>query len=162
MTALERVGRVGVAVFAGVFLLARVAAAQDAGIGGLVKDATGGVLPGVTVTAASPVLIEQQRTAVTDGEGSLRHHPARPGVYTVTFSLSGFGTVVREGIRLSAGFTANVEGELRVGSVSETITVTGASPVVDVAECAAADGRDQRAARGAADQHARASARSRR
>ena len=73
--------------------------AQDAGIGGVVKDATGAVLPGVTVTVTSPVLIEQERTAVTDAEGRFIFTQLRPGVYKVTFALPGFGTVVREGIR---------------------------------------------------------------
>jgi hypothetical protein len=133
MTSLGRVGRIGFACLAATLCLASFARAQDAGIAGVVKDNTGAVLPGVTVTAASPVLIEQQRTAVTDGDGRYTITQLRPGDYTVTFSLSGFGTVVREGIRLSAGFTANVEGELRIGNIAETITVTGAAPVVDVA-----------------------------
>jgi hypothetical protein len=113
-------------------LLAATARAQDGGIAGVAKDATGGVLPGVTVTATSPVLIEQQRSAVTDAEGRFVITNLRPGVYKVTFTLQGFSTVVREGINISAGFTANVEAELRVGGLAETVTVTGASPVVDV------------------------------
>jgi carboxypeptidase family protein/TonB-dependent receptor-like protein len=124
--------RIGVVALAGVLLLAGVARAQDAAIAGVAKDATGGVLPGVTVTAASPALIEQQRTAVTNAEGRYVITQLRPGVYSVTFSLAGFGQVVREGINLTAGFTANVEAEMRVGAVAETITVSGASPVVDV------------------------------
>jgi hypothetical protein len=106
--------------------------AQDAAIAGVVKDTSGAVLPGVTVTATSPVLIEQQRVAVSDAEGRYTITQLRPGEYRVTFALDGFSTVVREGIRLAAGFTANVEAEMRVGSLQETITVTGASPVVDV------------------------------
>jgi outer membrane receptor protein involved in Fe transport len=106
--------------------------AQDAGIAGVARDTSGAVLPGVTVTASSPVLIEKERVAVTDGEGRFVITQLRPGEYTISFSLSGFSTVVREGIRLAAGFTANVEAEMRVGSLEETITVTGASPVVDV------------------------------
>ncbi|PYR37086.1 MAG: hypothetical protein DMF90_08090, partial [Acidobacteria bacterium] len=117
---------------AGVLFLAGVAQAQDAGIAGVVKDATGGVLPGVTVTVTSPVLIEQQRTAVTDAEGRYVITQLRPGAYRATFTLQGFSTVVREGILLSAGFTANIEAELRVGGLAESVTVTGASPVVDV------------------------------
>jgi hypothetical protein len=106
--------------------------AQDAGIAGVVRDSSGGVLPGVTVTATSPALIEQQRVAVSDNEGRYSITQLRPGEYNVTFTLAGFSTVVREGIRLAAGFTANIEAEMRVGSLEETITVTGASPVVDV------------------------------
>ena len=108
------------------------AEAQDAGIVGVVRDTSGGVLPGVTVTASSPALIEQQRVAVSDGEGRYTITQLRPGDYSVSFALSGFSTVVREGIRLTAGFTANVDADLRVGSLEETITVTGATPVVDV------------------------------
>jgi hypothetical protein len=115
-----------------VLLLAPAAYAQDAAIAGIVKDNSGGVIPGATVTATSPVLIEQQRVAITDGEGRYTITQLRPGVYTVTITLQGFATVVREGIQLSAGFTANVDGELRAGGIAETITVTGASPVVDV------------------------------
>jgi hypothetical protein len=108
------------------------AAAQDAGISGVVRDTSGGVLPGVTVTASSPALIEKERVAITDAEGRYVITQLRPGDYSVSFTIEGFSTVLREGIRLAAGFTANVEAELRVGSLQETITVTGASPVVDV------------------------------
>src|SRR5688572_106478 len=88
-------------------------------------------MPGVTVEAASPALIEKVRTAVTDGEGRYNIVDLRPGSYTVTFALPGFSTVRREGIALTAGFAATVNADLRVGSVEETITVTGASPIVD-------------------------------
>jgi hypothetical protein len=97
-----------------------------------VKDASGAVLPGVTVEATSPVLIERVRVATTDGGGQYRITDLRPGVYTTSFALPGFSTVIRDGIELTAGFTANVSVELRVGQVAETITVTGASPLVDV------------------------------
>ena len=107
--------------------------AQDAAIAGVVVDTSGAVLPGVTVTATSPVLIEKERVAITDAEGRYSITQLRPGEYNITFSLSGFSSVRREGIRLAAGFTATVEAELRVGSLEETITVTGSSPVVDVA-----------------------------
>ena len=111
-------------------LLAPSAWAQA--ISGSVTDNTGGILPGVTVTAASPVLIEQQRIVITDSQGLYTVVDLRPGTYTVTFSLPGFSTVVREGIELSTGFTANIDGVLAVGGIEETITVTGATPVVDV------------------------------
>ncbi len=106
------------------------AAAQA--IGGTVTDQTGAVLPGVTVEVRSPVLIEQVRTAVTDGAGEYLITGLLSGVYTVTCTLDGFRVVDRDGIRLSAGFTAPVDVELAVGALTETVTVTTASPVVDV------------------------------
>jgi hypothetical protein len=108
------------------------ATAQTAAIAGIVKDTTGAVLPGVTVEASSPALIEKVRAVTTDGIGQYRIVDLRPGVYTVSFALPGFATVIRQGIELTAGFTANVTVELRVGEVAETVTVSGASPVVDV------------------------------
>ena len=101
-------------------------------IAGTVRDATGGVLPGVTVEAASPALIEKTRAATTDDQGNFKIVDLRPGVYTVTFTLPGFATVRRESLELTTGFTATLNTELRVGSLEETVTVTGASPVVDV------------------------------
>src|SRR5438105_816729 len=92
--------RIGVVALVSVLLLAGRAAAQDAGIGGVVKDATGAVLPGVTVTAASPALIEQQRVAVSDAEGRYIITQLRPGVYSVTFSLAGFTSVMRQDVSL--------------------------------------------------------------
>jgi hypothetical protein len=115
--------------------LPSAAAAQSAlsgAIAGVVRDTTGAVLPGVTVEASSPALIEQARTAVTDGQGLYRIVELRPGTYTVAFSLPGFAGVRREGIELSTGFTATVNADLRVGTVEETITVTGAASTVDV------------------------------
>jgi hypothetical protein len=122
-----------VAIFAGLLLacLPGIALAQS-GITGAVTDATGGVLPGVTIEASSPALIEGSRTAVTDGQGRYSLIDLRPGVYTVVFSLTGFGTVRREGIELPASFTATVNTELAVGSIGETINVSGQSPIVDV------------------------------
>lgn len=107
--------------------------AQSAsGIAGVVRDSSGGVLPGVTVEAASAALIEGARTTVTDTSGQFQITDLRPGDYAVTFMLPGFRTVVRDGIRLSAAFTATVNVELAVGQLEETITVSGASPLVDV------------------------------
>ena len=90
------------------------------------------MLPGVTVEAASPALIEKVRSVVTDGTGQFRIVDLRPGTYTVTFTLQGFATVKREGIELAGSFNATVNAELRVGEVTETVTVTGESPIVDV------------------------------
>jgi len=101
-------------------------------IAGAVKDASGAVLPGVTVEATSPALIEKVRTAVTDGTGQYRIENLRPGTYSVTFALAGFSTYKREGIELTGSFTATVDAEMRVGALQETVTVTGASPIVDV------------------------------
>jgi hypothetical protein len=110
-----------------------VGLAQTSGsIAGGVKDTTGAVLPGVTVEVASPALIEKVRTAVTDGSGAYKITDLRPGTYSVTFTLPGFATVKREGINLTAGFTASINAELKVGSVAETVVVSGQSPLVDV------------------------------
>lgn len=114
------------------FLAPTIALAQTASIAGEVNDTTGGVLPGVTVVAASPALIEGSRTVVTDGTGVYRIVSLRPGTYSVTFTLPGFGTIVREGIELQGSFAATVDIELAVGGVEESVTVTGASPTVDV------------------------------
>ena len=104
----------------------------QSGIAGVVKDTSGAVLPGVTVEASSPALIERSRSAVTDGEGLYKIVDIRPGTYAVTFTLPGFTTVKREGIDTPAAFTATVNAELRVGTVEETITVAGQAPTVDV------------------------------
>ena len=104
----------------------------QAAITGVVRDASGGVLPGVTVEAASPVLIEKVRSVVTDATGQYRIVDLRPGAYSVTFALPGFSMVKREGIELSGNFVATVNADLRVGTVEETITVTGETPIVDV------------------------------
>ena len=96
------------------------------------ETTSGAVLPGVTVEAASPALIEKVRTVVTDGAGQYRIIDLRPGTYTVTFTLPGFNTVKREGVELAGTFIANVNADMRVGALEETITVTGAAPVVDV------------------------------
>jgi hypothetical protein len=101
-------------------------------IAGVVRDTSGGVLPGVTVEAASAALIEGSRSAVTDNAGSYRIENLRPGDYAVTFTLTGFRTVKREGITLPAAFTATVNTDMAVGQLEEAITVTGESPLVDV------------------------------
>src|SRR5580700_3677983 len=109
-----------------------VAHAQGASIAGVVKDTSGAVLPGVTVEATSPVLIEKVRTASTDGSGQYKIVDLPPGAYVVTFTLTGFNTVKRDGISLSGDFTATVNADLRVGQLEETVTVSGAAPMVDV------------------------------
>jgi hypothetical protein len=120
-------------VFAGAaMLLFPSMASAQASISGLVQDASGAVLPGVTVEASSPVLIEKTRSVVTDGAGRYSIVDLRPGTYAVTFSLAGFSTTKREGIVLTGTFDAQVNTDLRVGSLQETITVSGSSPVVDV------------------------------
>jgi len=110
-----------------------VALAQEgASISGVVKDAQGSVVPGVTVEAASPVLIEKVRTSVTDGTGRYVIPDLRPGTYTITFTLTGFATVRREGIQLTGTGVTTVDADMRVGAVTETITVSGETPIVDV------------------------------
>jgi hypothetical protein len=101
--------------------------AQNGAIAGVVRDTTGAVLPGVTVEASSPALIEKARTVVTDDQGQYKILDLRPGTYAVTFTLAGFSVVKREGIELSASFTATVNADLRVGALEETVTVSGAA-----------------------------------
>ena len=114
-----------------VLLLPATAFAQ-ASLTGTVRDASGGVLPGVTVEAASPALIEKVRTAVTDGSGQYRIVDLQPGTYALTVTLPGFNTVLREKIELTGNQTLTIPIEMRVGGLEETITVTGETPVVDV------------------------------
>jgi hypothetical protein len=128
---MSRFARASAAVLLAFFLLPAAAFAQGA-ITGVVKDASGAVLPGVTVEAASPALIEKVRSVVSDDTGQYRIVDLRPGTYSVTFTLPGFSTVKREGIELSGNFVATVNGDLKVGALEETITVTGETPVVDV------------------------------
>src|SRR3954464_8690159 len=120
----------GTFVIATLLLLSTPAFAQPA-IAGIVKDASGAILPGVSVEASSPVLIEKSRTVVTDGTGQYRIVDLKPGTYTVTFTLSGFSTVKRETIELTGAGVTTINADLRVGLVEETITVSGATPVVD-------------------------------
>jgi hypothetical protein len=117
-----------------VALLPRTAAAQttSGSIAGIVRDASGLLLPGVTVEASSPALIEKVRTAVTDGQGNYSIEALRPGLYRVTFTLTGFRTFAREGLELNTGVTATANAVMEVGGVEETITVVGATSIVDV------------------------------
>src|SRR5215510_13389208 len=116
---------------AGVAVLSSAAYAQSA-LAGVVKDSSGAVLPGVTVEAASPVLLEKTRTAVTDGTGQYRIPDLPPGIYDVTFTLTGFSTVKREAVEVTGAGVVSINADLRVGTVAETITVTGETPVVDI------------------------------
>ncbi len=105
---------------------------SGASIVGVVKDSSGGVLPGVTIEAASPALIERIRTTVSNEEGQYRIVELRPGTYTLTFSLPGFNTFIRKDLELTSSFTATVNADLTVGALDETVTVSGQSPLVDV------------------------------
>jgi hypothetical protein len=116
----------------GLLLCVSAVAFAQASITGVVKDTSGAVLPGVTVEASSPALIEKARSVVTDGTGQYRIVDLRPGVYTVTFTLSGFNTYRRDGVGLEGSFVATINADLRVGALTETITVSGESPIVDV------------------------------
>jgi hypothetical protein len=120
------------AVFFLLSMPALALAQSGSSIAGVVKDATGAVMPGVTVEASSPALIEKIRTAVTDAEGQYKIVNLVPGTYSVTFTLTGFNTIKREGVELTAAFTANINADLKVGSLAETITVSGQAPTVDV------------------------------
>jgi hypothetical protein len=118
-------------VFSWMLLLPALASAQ-ALIAGVVRDTSGAVLPGVTVEASSPALIEKVRTGVTDNNGRYQIVELRPGPYTVTFTLAGFSTFKRDGVVLSGAAATAVDAELRVGALEETITVTGETPLIDV------------------------------
>jgi hypothetical protein len=127
------------ALFMLVMLFALPARAQQgSGIAGTARDDSGAVMPGVTVEASSPALIEKVRTAITDGTGQYRIINLVPGTYTVTFTLPGFSTFKREGIELTTNFTAQVNAEMKVGALEESVTVSGSSPLVDVQSAAVA------------------------
>jgi Carboxypeptidase regulatory-like domain len=132
---MRRAVTMGVAVAISLMLLPSIVSAQGsgaAGIAGTVRDASGAVLPGVTVEAASPALIEKVRTTVTDAQGEYRIIELRPGSYSVTFTLPGFAAFKRDGLELGTNFTATVNAELRVGTIEETVTVSGQTPLVDI------------------------------
>jgi carboxypeptidase family protein len=126
----SRIAMVFVVALAGLALPA-TARAQSA-FAGVVKDTTGAVLPGVTVEASSPALIEKVRSVTTDSNGAYKIENLRPGIYTITFNLTGFSTVKKDGVELASNFTATINADLKVGAVEETVTVSGESPVVDV------------------------------
>src|SRR6266478_8126571 len=125
-----------------IFLLLTVSALANAqGLGtssGVARDVSGAVVPGVTVEAASPALIEKTRTAVTNESGQYTLVSLPPGRYTVTFMLPGFSVIKREGIEMVANFTAQVNADMKVGGVTETVEVTAETPLVDVQSAAVA------------------------
>src|SRR6187402_1656462 len=122
---MSQLRRAALLVFMGLWLLPAEPFAQGGGGGGsitgVVRDTSGAVLPGVTVEASSPALIEKVRAVATDGTGQYRVVDLRPGTYTIAFTLTGFNTVRREGIELTGSFTATVNVDMRVGSIEETI-----------------------------------------
>ena len=130
------VPRLGIAFAAAILLVTLTAgsavAQEDAGIIGVVTDESGAVLPGVTITITGPSLQVPSMTAVSDARGEFRITPLPIGTYVVEYTLTGFQGVKREAVRLTVGFTAKVDAQLKIGSVEETITVSAASPVVDV------------------------------
>ena len=115
-----------VVVLGSCLLVPTLAVAQQAqaNIAGVVKDASGGVLPGVTVEVSSVALTEKVRTAITDGTGHYQVVSLPPGTYTVAFSLTGFSTTKRDGIELSGTFTATIDADMKVGTLAETVTVS--------------------------------------
>jgi len=119
-------------VLAAACLLLPGAASAQSSITGVAKDTSGAVLPGVTVEVSSPALIGGARTTVTDDQGLYRIVDLRPGPYTVVFTLAGFSTFRRDGIDLPAEFTATVNADMAVGTLEETVTVSGQAPIVDV------------------------------
>ena len=124
-------------VFAvGLLLLLPAIASAQSSLAGVARDTSGAVLPGVTVEAASPALIEKVRSVTTDASGQYKIVDLRPGTYTVTFSLTGFSVVKREGVELGGSGTVQVNGEMKVGTLEETITVSGETPIVDVQNAA--------------------------
>src|SRR5205809_5795064 len=127
-----RISRTSIVVFLAWLALPPAVAQAQSAIAGVVRDTSGAVMPGVTVEATSPALIEQVRSVATDEQGQYKIIDLRPGLYSVTFSLAGFATIKRDGIDLPANFTAQINTEMRVGELSETPTVTGGAPVVAV------------------------------
>jgi len=130
---LRKLGAIVLFLLAGVFWLPDSAAAQSQ-INGVIRDESGGVLPGVTVEASSPVLIEKVRSAVSDDQGRYNIIDLRPGIYRLTFTLTGFNTIVREGVEVPGGVAVTAHADLKVGALEETITVSGQTPLVDVTQ----------------------------
>ena len=129
---MRRILRTTVLTALAFLVLLPVTASAQSAIAGLVTDQSGAILPGVSVEASSAVLIEKTRTVVTDDQGRYRIVDLRPGVYKLTFTLSGFSAVTRDGVELPSNFVASVNASLKVGALEESVTVSGASPLVDV------------------------------
>ena len=124
-----RFGKVSAALVA--LLLLPSAVFAQATIAGVVRDASAAVLPGVSVEASSSVLIEKTRSVITDGTGQYRLTDLPPGTYVLTFSLQGFSTIKRDGLAVSGSGVITVNADMRLGQLTETVTVTGESPIVD-------------------------------
>ena len=127
-----RAPKVFLSILAAALLVPSLAFAQKASLAGIVRDTSGAVLPGVTVEASSPVMIEKVRSTVSDSSGQYRIIDLDPGTYQVTFALPGFTKVVREGVQIAGTAVFTINADMRVGALEETITVTGETPVVDV------------------------------
>jgi hypothetical protein len=131
------IAHVVIGVLSLLFLSSAATAQTGSAITGVVRDSAGLVLPGVTVEASSPALIEGSRASVSDAQGVYRIVDLRPGTYRVTFTLPGFRSLVRDGVVLTSAFTATVNADLEVGAVEESVTVTGEAPIVDTQNVAA-------------------------
>ena len=124
--------RYDLSILVAALCLAVSATAHAQSVAGTVRDTSGAVLPGVSVEAASPALIERSRSVVTDANGQYQIIDLRPGAYTITFTLQGFTTVIRQDVTVTGSGVTTINGDMRLGGLQETITVTGDSPVVDV------------------------------
>jgi hypothetical protein len=119
------------------FGLASAQSISSGTIEGTVRDESGGVLPGVTATLTSPALQVKEIVQVTDAGGAYRFVDLPAGTYNLKFELTGFSTLIREDLRLTVGFTARIDESMKVGAMSESVTVSGQSPIVDITSTSA-------------------------